>query len=167
MKLYEIAADYKRLLQMIEDGEIPEEAIKDTLESITSILEDKVDNIACLIKNINAEVEAIKAEEKALAERRKAKENHVERLKDYLTETLINNGCTKVETARNKVTFRKSEPVHIADETAFISWARLYRDDLLTYSEPKVNKTAIKKALQNGDEIVGASIEEKQNIQIK
>ena len=75
MKLYEIAADYTRFMEMVENEEIPSEAIADTLESITSLLEDKADNIACIIKNITAEIGAIKAEEQNLAERRRVKEN--------------------------------------------------------------------------------------------
>ena len=46
MTLYEIATDYKNFIEAVENGEIPEEAITDTLESIQSLLEDKADNIA-------------------------------------------------------------------------------------------------------------------------
>lgn len=167
MKLYEIAAEYENLLNAIDSGEIPEEAITDTLESITSMLEDKADNICCIIKNMTAEAEAIKAEEAKLAERRKAKENQIDRLKNYLSEVLTRSGYTKLETARNKVTFRKSESTVVDNEAEFIEWAMKNNDALLTFKDPTVNRTAIKKALASGEEIVGAHIEVKQNIQIK
>lgn len=167
MKLYEIAQDYKSFIEAVENGDIPEEAIADTLESITAILEEKADNIACMIKNMTAEAEAIKAEEQALAERRKAKEKQIDRIKSYLSDTLIASGYTKLETARNKISFRKSESVAIADEEAFIAWASEANDEFLTYKEPTINKTAIKKALAGGAEIDGVSLETKQNIQIK
>ena len=167
MRLYEIANDYLALMQAIENDEIPEDCIADTLESITSILEDKADNIACLIKNLNAEAEAIKAEETRLAERRKSKEKTAERMKEYLSETLLRSGYDKIETARNKISFRKSEVVSVADEAEFIAWASKNRDDLLTFKEPTLNKTAIKKAIASGEEFIGATIESRQNIQIK
>lgn len=167
MKLYEIAADYANLLEAIERGDIPEEAIADTLESVVSILEDKADNIACMIKNLNAEAEAIKAEEKRLAERRKAKERQAEGMKEYLAETLLQAGYTKVETARNRISFRKNEKTVVDDEAAFIEWAQKHNDDLLTYSAPTVNKTAVKTAIANGVAVVGAHVEATQNIQIK
>ncbi len=167
MKLYELAFEYKRFLTALDEGEIPLDAAEDTLECITAELEDKADNIACIVKQLSAEAEAIKAEEAALAERRKAKEKQIERIKEYLSRTLLDAGYDKIETARNKITFRKSESVSIADETAFIKWAASSRDDLLTYKEPSINRTAIKKALASGDEIEGACIESKQNIQIK
>ena len=167
MRLYEIAQEYEAFIAAVEAGEIPEEAVADTLESITSMIEEKADNIACLIKNTMAEAEAIKAEEKALAERRKQKENLVDRLKTYLADTLTGAGYAKLETARNKLTFRKSESVAVEDEGAFIEWARKGRDDLLTYKEPTLNKTAIKKALAAGEQIAGARIESKINLQLK
>ncbi len=165
MKLYEIANDYLALLQAIDEGEIPEEAIADTLEAIEGEIEYKADNLACVLKTLNAEVAAIKVEEKALAERRKQKENASERIKNYLSDVLQSLDINKLETARNKITFRKSESVVIGE--GFIAWAQENRDDLLSYSAPTANKTAIKAALKEGAEIEGAYIENKQNIQIK
>lgn len=166
MKLYELTNDYLALLEAIDNDEIPEEAIADTLESITACIEDKADSIACLLKNLDADIVAIKAEEARLAERRKAKEKSHERIKQYLSETLQRAGLDKIETARNRITFRKSESVEV-DEDTFIKWAEVNRDDLLTYSAPKVNKTEVKKALKDGIEIVGAELRIKNNIQIK
>ena len=166
MKLYEIAADYRELLEAIEAGEIPEESIEDTLESITTVLEDKADNIACFIKNLTAEVDAIKAEEQKLAKRRKAKERQIVRVTNYLANTLLASGYTSVETTRNKISFRGSEAVAIPDERAFIEWATKEHDELLTYGKPTVNRTAVKAALDSGAEISGAYIERRQNIQI-
>ena len=133
MKLYEIAADYQNFIEMIENGDIPPEAINDTLESIQDMLNEKADNIACLIKNLTADVTAIKEEEKNLADRRKSKENQIERLKTYLSDTMQINGIPKIETARNKISFRKSESVEIENECNFIEWAIKNHDDLLTY----------------------------------
>lgn len=165
MKLYEIANDYLALLQAIDEGEIPEEAIADTLEAIEGEIEVKADNLACLLKTLDAEAAAIKAEEKALAERRKQKEKAGERIKSYLSDVLQRLSIDKLETARNKITFRKSDSVVVNDN--FILWARENRADLLNFSEPTANKTAIKAALKEGAEIEGAYIESKQNIQIK
>lgn len=166
MKLYELTNDYLALMNAIDNDELPEEAIADTLEAITAGIEEKADSIACLLKNLDAECIAIKAEESRLAERRKAKEKSIERIKQYLSDSLQSAGIDKIETARNRITFRKSESVEVDEET-FITWAQTHRDDLLTYSAPKVNKTEIKKALKDGAEIVGAALRIKNNMQIK
>lgn len=164
MKLYELTNDYLALMSAIDNDEIPEDAIADTLEAITGSIEDKADNISCILKNIEAEITAIKAEEDRLAKRRKAKENSYERMKEYLSESLQKIGVDKIETARNKITFRKSEKVVCDDK--FVPWALLMRDDLLTFSDPKANLTAIKKAIKDGEEIIGAELQINQNIQI-
>ena len=168
MKLYEIAADYENLMLAIENGDIPEEALADTLESIVSLLEDKADNIACIIKNLMAEAEAIKAEEDKLKARRTAKLKRAEVLTEYLSECLTNSGYTKIETARNVISFRKNPPAVVFDnEAAFIEWARVHADNLLNYAKPTVNKTAIKAAINSGEKIEGAYLESKLNISIK
>ena len=167
MKLYEIATDYRTFLEAVENGEIPEEAIADTLESITALLEDKADNIACMIKNMTAEAAAIKAEEQNLAERRKTKEKQIERMKAYLSDTLQLNNIAKLETARNKISFRKSESVKVDNEADFIKWAENNNREYLTYKEPTIDKTTIKQAIKEGWEVYGAHIETKMNMQIK
>ena len=166
MKLYEIANDYLALMLAIENDEIPEECIADTLEAVKGEIEIKADNIACMLKNLDADIVAIKAEETRLAERRKAKERTYERIKKYLSDTLESLNIDKVETARNNISFRRSEAVEIDEET-FIAWAKVNRDDLLSYTAPKANKTEIKRALKGGAEIVGAELVSKKNIQIK
>ena len=167
MTLYEIATDYKNFIEAVENGEIPEEAINDTLESIQALLEEKADNIACLIKNMTADAEAIKAEETRLAERRRQKESTADRLKTYLSDMLIKAGQTNLETARNKLSFRKSEAVTVENEAEFIRWAMDENRDLLTFKAPTISKTAIKKALAEGQAIDGVRIESKANLQIK
>ena len=166
MKLYELANDYIALLLAMDEEDIPEEALADTLEAIKGDVEVKADNIACMLKNLLAESEAIRAEEIRLAERRRAKERAYDRLKQYLADILQRMDISKVETARNKITFRKSESVELNEE-AFIAWASENRDDLLTFAAPKANKTEIKRALKEGAEIVGAQLVTKQNINIK
>ena len=168
MKLYEIAADYQNLLDAIENGDIPEEALVDTLESITTLLEDKADNIACIIKELTAEAEAIKAEEDRLAERRKRKLKRAERLTQYLSDTLLQNGIPGLETARNSITFRKTPgKVVFDDEKAFIEWANEHATDFLIYAKPTVNKNQIKAAINSGEKIEGVYLESKLNISIK
>lgn len=168
MKLYELSKDYESLILAIENGDIPEEAITDTLESITSLLDEKADNIACWIKQLTAEAEAIKAEEDKLKARRTAKLNRAERLSNYLAECMTNSGRNKIETARNVISFRKNPPSVVFDnEAAFVEWANEHCKSLLTYGKPTVNKTAIKTAINEGLELAGVRIESKLNLQIK
>ena len=168
MTLYELMSEYKNFLTAVENGDIPEEAIADTLEAIEGDIDVKIDNIACVLKVLEAEELAIKAEEERLAQRRKAKANAKERTKTYLSEMLMAMGKTEFETARNKITFRKTPPkVVFDDEKKFIEWAQVNADSLLNYGKPTVDKTAIKVALDNGAELEGVRIETRQSMTIK
>lgn len=169
MTLYELSQKYLDFLNFMESEEgeeIPDDAIKDTLESINGAMDDKMDNIACLYKNLRAEAEAIKGEEKQLEARRKSKENTCKRLKDYLYSTMLSTGKKKLETPRSALSFRSSRSVEVGDD--FLAWAKeAGRNDLLVQQDPKVNKTEISALLKTGEVLPGAQLVERQNLQIK
>lgn len=164
MKLYEIKDLFMKFADMVENGEIEEDAIADTLESIEGEFEDKADNIACLIKTFNAEAEAIKAEEKNLKERRERKEKQADNLKNYIAGTMLQLGKAKVETARNVLSFRKSTSLQISDEAWFME---KYPDLVKTEIKKSIPKKDVTDLIKQGQEFVGAELVEKQNLQIK
>ncbi len=93
MKLYDLAQNYAQLLEMAE--EMDSDAIVDTLSALQDAIEDKAENIAKLVKNLEADAKIIKEEEQRLAERRRAIEAKIERLKSYLQEQLETAGIEK------------------------------------------------------------------------
>ena len=161
MSLYDIAKNLNDFMDAVDRGEIPEEAVYDTLESLDMQLDDKIDNVACMIKNLAAEAKSIKEEADNLTARAKAKANKAEWLKGYLATQMQLSNKEKFESKRNKLTFRKSESVEVNEE-AFIKWAAQG-----TYKPPVPNKTAIKEFLKSGGTAEGAEIVVKQNLQIK
>ena len=168
--LYELTDQYNAFVEAVENGEIEDEqAITDTLEAIEEAFDEKAEHIALLIKNMSAEAEAIKAETAKLTARAKTKENTVERLRTYLGNHLLMIGQEKLETARCKLTFRKSESVIVADEQRLLDACRNSGIDGLaqTVETVKFDKTAIKKAIKDGTALDGAYIEVKKNLQIK
>lgn len=168
ISLYELTKEYQQFLTALDDGEIPEEAIEDTLEAIKGEIEVKADNIACIIKGMEAEADALKVEADKLTERMRSKRREAERLTSYLSATLLDSGTKKVETARNKISFRKSNAVFISDVEALVRWAEMSdRTELLNYKPPEVSKTNIKKALDDGEFVPYACMQESMNIQIK
>lgn len=81
MSLYDVAKNLNDFMDAVDRGEIPEEAVYDTLESLDMQLDDKIDNVACMIKNLAAEAKSIKEEADNLTARAKAKANKAEWLK--------------------------------------------------------------------------------------
>lgn len=117
----------------------------------------KIENICLWIKNLKAEIEALKAEKDAFAKRQKSAENKMESLKQYISGYLEG---TAYESAKVKVSFRKSEALDIME-------GAIIPDEYLKFKEPDVDKVELKKALKSGVQIPGVSIVENQNIQIK
>lgn len=169
--LYELTGDFYELYNNFEEFEGDEETEQawfDTLEAIEMQIEDKVENIGKIIKSLSNEVEGHKAAEKEIAARRRAKENCIERLKKYIIESMNAVSLKKVDRPDICVSVRATAAsVKIDDEEAFIKWAAAERDDLLKYAAPTINKTLLKKEIQDGEEYEGVRLEQGQTVIIK
>lgn len=152
MTLYEIADNYRNFFDAVEAGEIPEEAMADTLEAIDGDFEEKADNIACIIKEFLTLSSAQKAEAAELATRAKVNISKAENLRQYLLDCMQQTGKAKIETARNRIRICKKPP-SLDVKPEFIAWAQEGHDELLTYDVPKPNKKAIKTAMEAGTDI--------------
>lgn len=165
MKLYEITDEYRAFMTSVESGEIPEEAIADTLEAIGGEFDTKIDSIVSLIKEKRRFAEAIKSEVDVLNKRLKAAEREAQWLEDYISRALEAMGRDKFESPRHKVTFRRSTALRITDEAALIEWARKYAPDAVKVKE-SVSKDAISKLTESVN-VPHVAIEVRHNMQIK
>ena len=135
------------------------------LDALQMAREEKLESVALWIKELDAEAAAIKAEKQSLDERMKAKEKQRDSLKKYLDNALRGE---KFETARCKVSYRKSQSVEITDEAAFGGWATKYAPQLIRETiKREPDKAAIKKELKDGVEIAGVKLVESQNLSVK
>ena len=157
MKLYEIKQEFLRLAEI----DVDEQTMQDTLESLQYELEEKADNIACLIKQMQAESEAIKAEAKNLTERAKAKEAKADKLTQYLFETFKAVGADKIETARNVIAIKKNPCSVVLDEGFSV------KEYLVEKVTVQPDKEKLKTDLKNGIQIAGARLEQKERLTIK
>ena len=77
-------------------------------------------------------------------------------------------GKSKIETARNKLTIKKTPAaVRFADENAFLAWATLDHEEYIRQKAPEIDKTAVKNALKEGKELPGVTLEQGQKLYIK
>ena len=152
MNLYEINNAMQECINL-ETGEIDLELF----ERLQLEKDEKIENVALWIKNLSSDVEGMENEKKAFEERIKAANNKVIALKAYLEMAL--NG-DKFQTAKCSITFRKSKSVTVLDVSKLDK-------DYLKYAEPIADKTAIKKAIESGVTVPGASLVENLNVQIK
>lgn len=147
--LYEINGDIRQLLENAEITEDGEYLIDfKALQALQMEREQKLTGVALYYKNIVSEAAMVKAEKKALEDRAKALDRKADRLKEYLKDAL--NG-ESLSDPRVKVSFRKSP-----DSVDVFSIEKLPSMYFRVKTEP--DKTAIKKALQDGKDIPGARL---------
>lgn len=164
MTLYEINSQIDQLVEELfnsvdeETGEVSAE-LTEALDQLNLAKEEKLENIACFIKNLKAESAAIDEEIKTLKARLDAKENKIERMKEYLAYCMGDE--LKFETAKVSLSFRKSKAVEITDEE------NIPEAYIVIKTTSRVDKVAIKHAIDKGEEVPGASLVDHKSLQIK
>lgn len=96
--LYELTNDYMEVYNMLEDEEMDEQCIIDTLEAIGGEIEVKADNYAKLIKCIESDLNGTKKEMDRLTTRKTTLENRIKSLKNNLKASMEITGKTRFTT---------------------------------------------------------------------
>lgn len=160
--LYEIDAAILECVDM-ETGEIfdPEK-----LDALQMERNQKLEGVALWVKDLKAEAAAVKEEADKLNARKKAIDNKVDSLKQWLLYAL---GGEKLKTARCNVYQTHSQKLNVPDEPGLISFLQTLNEPekFLRFKEPELKKDDIKKALKDGYEIPGAALEETESLVIR
>lgn len=167
MNLYQIDSLIEALLadEACTDPETGEllPDIEAQLDALQMEREAKVENLACYVKNLAAAAKAMRDEEKTLAARRQAVEAKAERLKGYLSSALAGE---KFSSPRVAISFRRTSSV-LVNESLFLECkTNELIPGAITY-EPKISKTAIKRAIEQGQAVIGAEIVSSMSMSIK
>ena len=164
LTLYEVADQYLGDLRKLQEMDIDDKTFEDTLEGLSGDLEVKATNVALFIRNLEANADAIKAAEKGMAERRKAVEAKVDRIRQYLLDNMLRTGINKIECPYFVLSVRKNPPAVEVFNQDLIS------TDFFDIPEPPppiLNKNRLKDALKAGEIIEGAKLTQGSSLQIK
>jgi hypothetical protein len=163
MNLFDIDATIQACVKLensdgfvnVDTGEIID---TEALDALKMEKETKLRNIGCWILNLKAEEKMLSEQEKRFKERKDAAKRKRESLESYVGAFLNGTAwkCTECE-----YKFRKTESV------AFTGDIYKVPEDYLRYKEPELDKTKVKKALKDGIEIPGCSIEVKNSLSVK
>lgn len=161
--LIDLVGQYKADLAKLAELELDEDTLRDTLESLGGELEAKAQGVAHVIRTMEADAEAIKGWAKSATERAKAAEARAEWLKNYLSAALQHAGIQKINGPGVSVSFRKSTSVDVFDPAQLPSqfWNKPEPPP------PAPAKVLIGDALKRGEDVPGAKLLTKQNLQIR
>ena len=162
LTLYRISEEMSAILNAIEEngGEITEEQ-EQALAISEEQFAEKAYDYGHVILNLDYTVEAIKNEIERLTRLKKSAENAQKRVKGALVNAMVQLDHPTVETPTMRLSLRRTTATEIDD-------VNLLPDNLKTTKvEVVADKTAIKKAIQSGEDVPGAHLVENINLQIK
>ena len=164
MTLYELTTEYMELLAMLEDPDVDEDLIADTLEGIDGELEVKADGYARVMRQMDADAKAIKAEEERLANRRKSLENRAANLKGRLQQMMEITGKVKFKTELFSFGIQKNPAAVVIDE----QYIENIPEEYLIQQEPKIDRAKLKEDLKAGKDLDGiAHLEQTESLRIR
>lgn len=94
----DIVYQFKQLLELAETEDLPEDALKDTMESLTLDFEEQAEQAAMIIKELEADTEKLKAVIAKLEDKAERLERNKNRLKTGLEMAMRAIGKTKFKT---------------------------------------------------------------------
>ena len=158
--LYTIAEDQRLINAMLEEngGELTpefEEAMQITADNFIA----KAEAYGATISEYDAQAEACAAEIKRLTAYKKTCENVSRRMKERIAQAMTAFETTKVTAGTFRISFRNSTEVLIENE-------ELIPEDYFKI-ERTLRKQDLMRALKDGEVIVGASLEQRQTIQMR
>jgi len=153
--LYQLAAEYRSDLEKLADLDLPSDALADTLESLGGELQVKAQNVVAFMRNLETTASAIKEAEGQMAARRKAIENRVGRLKQYVLDAMQANDIQRIDCPLFSISIAKNPPaVEVFDE-------RQIPEDYYTDPPPpppQLDKKLIAQAIRDGHDVPGARL---------
>ena len=156
--LYQMTAQAGELYELLQGEIIDEQTFKDTLEAIGT--EEKIEGYCQVIKNLQADLDMFKAEADRIADRMKPIKNNIDRMKESLLAFLKASGQDKVKAGTFAVSIGTSKATNILDEA-------LIPTEYKTPQPDKIDKTAIKKAIESGLTVAGAEIIINEGVRIR
>jgi hypothetical protein len=167
LTLFEIAAQYRNITDVLMDAGVDEQTLKDTLEGESWPLELKAQNYGFVIRNLEATAASIKEAEKQMKARREAIEKRAAALLERLKTGLEIAGVTKLECPHFALTIKKNPPsVDVWDERQIP--AQYMRTPEPPHPPvPVPDKLALKEALKAGIEVPGAQMAQGTRLEIR
>ena len=155
MTLLEAAAEYRHITDVLQDADIDEQTLKDTLEGEAWPVELKASNYCVVIDNLESSADAIKRAEDRLSRRRKSMENRIRFLRERLKQAMEIAGMQRIDAPQFSISIQPNPPAVEVFEPDLVP------EEYLRQSPPpppEPDRLAIKAAIQAGQDIPGARL---------
>lgn len=140
-------------MNLVESGELTEEDAKDTFSGMESELNEKLNDYNSVLRSLGLDLELIDSEMARLSKLKSEKQNQINGVKARIINGLTNINKNKFDTGLFKGHIRKG-----VASVKVVNPEKIPAEFVETEVLEKANKTAIKKAMQDGQEIAGCEL---------
>jgi hypothetical protein len=159
--LFQITAKAKELSFALESGELTDELENELVINQTE-LQEKAINYGYVVKSLESDVSIIEDEIKRLTALKKAKNGAIDRMKESVLNAMQIYGIEKVTSPTLNLSIRNNPESVDIPMPALLDAKFLVEKVTVT-----PDKVAIKKAIQNGEIVDGATLVRTQSLLIK
>ena len=161
MNLYKITTKAKELCDALISGELTDELEKELIINQTE-LQEKAINYGFVVKVLQSDVDIIESEIKRLQALKTAKNNAIERMKESVLNAMSIYGIEKVTSPTLTLSVRLNPAsVSIPMEELLDSKFLMVKHTI------QADKVTIKKAIESGENVEGATLVRTQSLVIK
>lgn len=160
---FELAAQYRQLAEILAERHDDEQVIADTLESISGPLDERLENLAKMVRNVETAARGVEETIAHLEARRAGLRRAAERGRRLILDLMRAAGRERATTALFSMAVRKNPLSVVVDDAASVPPA------YLTYHEPPPptpDKRAIAAALKAGVPVAGVHAEQDVRLEI-
>lgn len=160
MSLFEMSSTAKQLYELLESGDIDEQILLDTMESIGASA--KLEDYVHVCKSFEAEIAMYDTEIKRLQENKRILQNRIEYMKSKMIEFMQATGQKTANAGTFKLTMRENKSCEVENIDLI---PMEYMREIPSKLEP--DKKAMLTALKNGVKISGASLKTSYSVTAK
>jgi hypothetical protein len=159
MGIYKIGSAFQSIVDMHANGDLTDEQLKEALVALEESKVEKCGNAICYLNMLKHGIEDMKAEEKRIATMRKSLESRAKNLENAFAYVLKNMGDKEVITKYGVMKVRKNPPSVVVDDLSKVPTK--FQNQKI---EVTIDKTAIKKAINAGEKVDGAHLEQTEKL---
>ena len=163
MKLYELTQSMEELKQLIQEGELDNDMLLSTLESVELDIETKADNICCIIKELEGNINTLVSEKERLTSLSERYNKNIDWLKNYLKINLVKIGKEKLKTDRFSINVSSRKQKLVINEELLSNNYKYNETKVIT----KINRDKINDDINNGLVVEGVTLEEVKALTIR
>lgn len=159
MNLFELGQQYQTLA---DREDLDPTVLADTLDSIEDTWNSKANNIARWIESLDSDIDWLTKKKRSISDELTYRKNLRQNLMTYLTSAIDDRGLKEVHTDDYILRPRNYKQRTIIDDESKVPAEFKHTNEVVA-----VDKTAVYKALKNGEEVPGAHLKPNRKVMIK